>query len=60
MQFGVGCGYINKLDFVVQAENLGFDFAWFPDTHLIVWHPDAVSLEPSQAIPPCGQWVKNQ
>ena len=35
MQFGVGCGSINKLDFVVNAENLGFDFAWFPDTHLI-------------------------
>lgn len=53
MQFGVSCGYINEVGFVSRAENLGFDFAWFPDTHLIrsnIWATMAVAAERTQRI----------
>ncbi len=53
MKFGVSCGYINELGFVSHAENLGYDFAWFPDTHLIrsnIWATMAVAALQTQKI----------
>ena len=35
MKFGMSCGHIGEVGFVSHAENLGYDFVWFPDTHLI-------------------------
>jgi alkanesulfonate monooxygenase SsuD/methylene tetrahydromethanopterin reductase-like flavin-dependent oxidoreductase (luciferase family) len=53
MHFGVSCGFINDLGFISHAENLGFDYAWFPDTHLIrsnIWATMAVAAMQTQKI----------
>ena len=53
MKFGVSCGYINEVGFIAHAENLGYDFAWFPDTHLIrsnIWATMAVAATQTQKI----------
>lgn len=53
MHFGVTCGFINELGFISHAENLGFDYAWFPDTHLIrsnIWATMAVAAMQTQKI----------
>jgi len=53
MKFGVSCGFINEVGFVSRAENLGYDFCWFPDTHLIrsnIWATMAVAAERTQKI----------
>jgi len=53
MKFGVSCGYINEVGFIAHAENLGYDFAWFPDTHLIrsnIWATMAVAAMQTQKI----------
>lgn len=53
MHFGVSCGFINEVGFVSRAENLGFDFAWFPDTHLMrsnIWATMAIAAERTQRM----------
>lgn len=53
MKFGVSCGYINEIDYIVQAENLGFDLAWFTDSHLIrsnLWATMAVAALKTKTI----------
>jgi alkanesulfonate monooxygenase SsuD/methylene tetrahydromethanopterin reductase-like flavin-dependent oxidoreductase (luciferase family) len=53
MKFGVSCGYINEIDYIVQAENLGFDCAWFTDSHLIrsnLWATMAVAALKTKTI----------
>jgi alkanesulfonate monooxygenase SsuD/methylene tetrahydromethanopterin reductase-like flavin-dependent oxidoreductase (luciferase family) len=53
MKFGVSCGFINELGYISHAENLGFDFAWFPDTHLIrsnIWATMAVAAVQTRKI----------
>ena len=53
MKFGVSCGFINELGYISHAQNLGFDFAWFPDTHLIrsnIWATMAVAAMQTQKI----------
>jgi alkanesulfonate monooxygenase SsuD/methylene tetrahydromethanopterin reductase-like flavin-dependent oxidoreductase (luciferase family) len=53
MKFGVSCGYINEIGFVSHAENLGYDYAWFSDTHLIrsnIWATMAVAAQQTQTI----------
>lgn len=53
MEFGVNCGYINHIDYISQAEKLGFNYAWFSDTHMIrsnIWATMAVAAQQTRTI----------
>ncbi len=42
MEFGVSCAKIDEVGFVRHAENLGYDFCWVTDSHMIRSNPWAV------------------
>lgn len=53
MEFGVSCGYIDEIGYVSHAENLGFSYAWFSDTHMIrsnIWATMAVAAQQTRTI----------
>ena len=42
MQFGVSCGRVARVDFVAEAEELGYDFCWVGDSPMLASNPWAM------------------
>lgn len=39
MEFGISCGRVTRVDFVAEAEELGYDFCWVGDSPMLASNP---------------------